>query len=329
MKTVTIDAVEMRDRAEWADIVARHGLSPMAAPELPRFAAKTLLRARSAECGAAQARLRIARRLSLAASAAAACLVVATLVFSDVRATGGHARRGAVGLLAVRQSPDGTWPTMSGDAFAPALTALGAVAAMHGGDGPAAGVARRAVEALESMQNPDGSFGAARQHLLYNHAFATFALLEDAARSGKGITPALSRALAFSVASQTPYATWDYLPGGRGDDALTVWQLGILAKARGLGWNDSRGALRRGVAALGRRSAVSPLDYRLAFGRENQPEAGGLALTRLASSELARWLGEVPAHGRLAESLAASLGTAPGAAGAGDDVFRAILALLD
>jgi len=328
MKTGTFDAEEMRDRAEWADIVARHGLSPMAAPELPRFAARTTLLARRADIAARSARLRLARRLSLAVSAAAACIAVAAMLFADARATG-DARGGAVGLLAVRQSADGTWPAMSGDAFAPALTALGAVAAMHGGCGPAPEVARKAVAALESMQNQDGSFGASRQHLLYNHAFATFALLEDAARSGKGITPAISSALAFSVATQTPYATWDYLPGGRGDDALTVWQLGILAKARGLGWNDSRGALRRGAAALDRRVAGSPLDYRLAFGRENQPEAGGLVLTRLASAELSRWLGKATASSQLADSLAASLGTAPGAAGADSDVFRAILALLD
>ncbi|MBP5545578.1 MAG: hypothetical protein ILM98_16020 [Kiritimatiellae bacterium] len=218
-------------------------------------------------------------------------------------------------------------------AFRPALTALASLALSRQDAVLHAKNISAAVAALEAMQNEDGSFGAPGSHALYNHAFATFALIDDASRAGKGLTPAIARALDFSVASQNAFASWDYSPSGKGNDALTIWQLGILAEARALGWSDGRGALRRGVSALAR-SGGGLLDYRLAFGRESAPAAGGIVLTRLATRSLIGFIDGIGGMETLSGNLAASLDTADNfkmrlAAKEGDDaVLPAIVALL-
>ena len=218
-------------------------------------------------------------------------------------------------------------------AFRPALTALASLALSRQDAALHAKNISAAVAALEAMQNKDGSFGAPGAHALYNHAFATFALIDDARRVGKGLTPAIARALDFSVASQNAFASWDYSPSGKGNDALTIWQLGILAEARALGWSDGRGALRRGVSALAR-SGGGLLDYRLAFGRESAPAAGGIVLTRLATRSLIGFIDGIGGMETLSGNLAASLDTADNfkmrlAAKEGDGaVLPAIVALL-
>jgi len=303
---------EARDRVEWRALLETHGLEAGVAPALPGFATRVMAAARRDEAARAARRTLLWRWLG-AASAAAACAAAVSVHLISLRGASvpSAAPESAASWLAARQAPDGTWAAPGADAaFRPALTALAALALLRQDAARHADAIGAAVAALEAMQRPDGSFGAPGPHALYNHAFATFALLGDARRAGKGLTPAIERALDFSVASQNAYAAWDYSPAGRGNDALTIWQLGLLAEARALGWQDGRGALRRGVAALSRATNGGLLDYRLAFGRETAPAAGGLVLTRLATRSITGFLDGIGGQDALVGNLMASLGTA-------------------
>ena len=340
---------EARDRGEWRVLLAAHGIEAHPAKAIPGFGARVLAAAKRDEAAHLERR---ALRWRWCA-AAAACAAIALLLLSHYTYTSSPyaspssspspyiytytsppSPPSTASWLASRQAPDGTWMAPGADAaFRPALTALASLALSRQDAALHAKNISAAVVALEAMQNEDGSFGAPGAHALYNHAFATFALIDDASRAGKGLTPAIARALDFSVASQNAFASWDYSPSGKGNDALTIWQLGILAEARALGWGDGRGALRRGVSALAR-SGGGLLDYRLAFGRESAPAAGGIILTRLATRSLIGFIDGIGGMETLSGNLAASLGTADNfkmrlAAKEGDDaVLPAIVALL-
>lgn len=336
---------EARDRDEWRALLAAHGIEARPAKAIPGFGARVLAAAKRDEAAHLERR---ALRWRWCA-AAAACAAIALLLLSHHPSstspspyiytyTSPHTYTSfppsTASWLASRQAPDGTWMAPGADAaFRPALTALASLALSRQDAVLHAKNISAAVAALEAMQNEDGSFGAPGSHALYNHAFATFALIDDASRAGKGLTPAIARALDFSVASQNAFASWDYSPSGKGNDALTIWQLGILAEARALGWSDGRGALRRGVSALAR-SGGGLLDYRLAFGRESAPAAGGIVLTRLATRSLIGFIDGIDGMESLSGNLAASLDTADNfkmrlAANEGDGaVLPAIVALL-
>ena len=310
---------EARDRGEWRALLAAHGIEARPAKAIPGFGARVLAAAKRDEAAHLERR---ALRWRWCA-AAAACAAIALLLLSHYTSstspfpspyiyhyTSPPSSPSTASWLASRQAPDGTWMAPGADAaFRPALTALASLALSRQDAALHAKNISAAVAALEAMQNEDGSFGAPGAHALYNHAFATFALIDDARRAGKGLTPAIVRALDFSVASQNAFASWDYSPSGKGNDALTIWQLGILAEARALGWSDGRGALRRGVSALAR-SGGGLLDYRLAFGRESAPAAGGIVLTRLATRSLIGFIDGIGGMEVLSGNLAASLDTA-------------------
>ena len=327
---------EARDRDEWRALLAAHGIEAHPAKAIPGFGARVLAAAKRDEVAHLERR---ALRWRWCAAAAAACAAIALLLLSHYTYTSSphtytSSSPSTASWLASRQAPDGTWMAPGADAaFRPALTALASLALSRQDAALHAKNISAAVSALEAMQNEDGSFGAPGAHALYNHAFATFALIDDARRAGKGLTPAIVRALDFSVASQNAFASWDYSPSGKGNDALTIWQLGILTEARALGWSDGRGALRRGVSALAR-SGGGLLDYRLAFGRESAPAAGGIILTRLATRSLIGFIDGIGGMETLSGNLAASLDTADNfkmrlAAKEGDDaVLPAIVALL-
>ena len=329
---------EARDRDEWRALLATHGIEARPAKAIPGFGARVLAAAKRDE--AAHLERRALRWRWCAAAAACAAIALLLLSHYAYHYTSPYAYASpspspsTASWLASRQAPDGTWMAPGADAaFRPALTALASLALSRQDAVLHAKNISAAVAALEAMQNEDGSFGAPGSHALYNHAFATFALIDDARRAGKGLTPAIVRALDFSVASQNAFASWDYSPSGKGNDALTIWQLGILAEARALGWSDGRGALRRGVSALAR-SGGGLLDYRLAFGRESAPAAGGIILTRLATRSLIGFIDGIGGMETLSGNLAASLDTADNfkmrlAAKEGDDaVLPAIVALL-
>lgn len=312
------DADEVRDRAEWRALLARRNLKPMVAGDDPGFAGRVMATIHAEDARRRRMRLVVVRRAAAAAAAVIALLAVVVL-------ERGASAPSAADWLASRQLRDGAWSEDgAGEAFRPAITALAAMALANEDASRHASAIASAVSALEAMQNADGSFGASRPHALYNHAFASFALIDDARRNGKGLTLAIRKAVAFALSSQDTFASWGYPGANGGDDALTIWELGILAGARDLGWRDADGALRRGLAALGRRGGAA-LDYRFAIGRESSPRDGGLALTRIATRTLVPFIDALEGQGSLAGKLLASLDAAE-ARGAGGSAKQAVAA---
>lgn len=299
---------ESAQRAEWARICAK--FAPMSAQAVepgPGFDARVAAGVRR------DRRRERARRALLAtakAAAVAAALAAAFAALPGMFGTGGAgaaaSAAGGTEWLVANQRADGTWEAPGGSrAYSPALTALAAIAlARRGG---AEDAAERAVASLESMQRPDGSFGEGGTSVLYNHALATFALAEDAMRRGRGITPALERAIGFSLSAQDAAGCWDYPGGEGGNAALTIWQAGALARARELGWADSKGGLRRAVRWLSLHEDGGILDYRIALRRETEPASGGAILTALATESLSGFLAAHPGMERMVADLNASL----------------------
>ena len=195
----------------------------------------------------------------------------------------------AADWLVDQQEADGSWaPARTGgnESFRPALTALALMALQRHAPERHAGAIDKAVSALESMQLRDGSFSSAPSSKLYNHAFASYALLQLQIERQGALTPVLKRAIAFSLRSQTYDGAWDYTPGAPGNTALSVWELGLLIQARNAGWQDRDGHLRRGLAWLKRRGHAEGFDYRETLDRETSPRSGGLTLTAMATATL-------------------------------------------
>ena len=195
----------------------------------------------------------------------------------------------AADWLVAQQCADGTWsPAQTGgnEAFRPALTALALMALQRHAPVRHADAIARAEKALEGLQRADGAFSDSPSSKLYNHAFATFALLSLRNERGEAPSPALRRAIDFSLRSQNHFGAWDYTAHEPGNTALTVWELGILLQARKAGWKDDAGHLRRGLAWLRKRGHDGVFDYREAFDRQYTPHAGSLTLTAMATSTL-------------------------------------------
>lgn len=187
------------------------------------------------------------------------------------------------------QQNDGTWsPAQSGgnEAFRPALTALAMMALQRHAPGRHADAVSRAAEALAAMQQPDGSFSTSPSSKLYNHAFASYALLDFSSAHDGIYTANIDKAIAFSIANQNDSGSWDYTLRDPGNTALTVWQAGFLLKAKAAGWNDSDGHLRRGLAWLRRRGHDGTFDYRETLDRNYTPYSGSLTLTAMATATL-------------------------------------------
>lgn len=300
---------EEAQRAEWASILSKlpSGTATVAVPgaDFDERVAEGVRRVRRIE----RARSTLASFAKFAAAAA-----VFAAVFAISPSAPWSARRGVLESakessdaewLLANQLADGTWNTRGSRAYAPALTAIAALA-LSGRDG-GGDAAARAIASIESMQRPDGSFGDNGTSVLYNHAFATYALVEDALRTGKGMTPAVERAVAFTLSSQDASGCWDYPGSTGGNAALTVWQAGVLASARNLGWNDAEGGLRRAVRWLARHEDGGLLDYRLALRRETEPVSGGAMLTALATASLSRYLLKYPGMEGMVAGMEASL----------------------
>ena len=192
--------------------------------------------------------------------------------------------------IAAQQEPDGTWsPSRTGgnDAYRPALTALAIMALQRQAPEAQAASIRRGVAALVAMQTPEGAFCQRRGAQLYNHAFAANALfaLPSPLSLEPDVRAARERALAFSLAAQNPQGAWDYTADGPGNTALSVWQIALLTQARGQGWTDDRGHLRRSLAWLQCQSDGHAFGYRQA----GMPPPGGgqgLTLTAMAAATL-------------------------------------------
>ena len=240
--------------------------------------------------------LRLHQSLGLAT---AACLLLALgLHWSGILGTArrptaapaGDPLAEAVDWLAAQQEADGSWlPSRTGgiDAYQPALTALATLALHSHAPQRHAAATQRGVAALQAMQAADGSFGTADGARLYNHAFATHALLmlHATVAPDDPLAATLQRAVAFARATQNSEGGWDYTAEGTGNTSLSVWQLTLLAEARTRGWPDEGGHLRRGLAWLrGRRGSEGGFGYR----QPGIAPAGsdGMTLTAMAASTL-------------------------------------------
>lgn len=297
---------EAQDRATWKTLLAQHGLEPMADVEDRDFVPRVMETVRRDK----RRRVFLWMRSSIVAGVAA-CIAIALLgriaVIDGKNTDGESAVAGKSRLMPAEIAND--------DAFKPARAALAVLELIRSDAG--ADKVKSAVATLEKMQNADGSFGNEGGHSLYNHAFAAFALIEAAMLENSGVTPAIAKSIAYSESAQNEYALWDYAPGGCGNDALSVWQLGILAAACDIGWQDSKGTLRRGLAALSRNAQGEIFDYRMAFGRESDTAMGNLVLTTLATHSLARFSERFPQGRLLADTLLASLDAASPPGGQG------------
>ena len=216
----------------------------------------------------------------------------------------------AADWLVAQQCPDGTWsPAQTGgnEAFRPALTALAMMALQRHAPERHAEAISRAKAALEALQTADGAFGPEPSAKLYNHSFATFALLSLESGKDGDLSPTLQRAIAFSLRSQNHLGAWDYPPRETGNSALTVWQLGILMQARNAGWSDDAGQLRRGLSWLRRQGHGGLLDYREDFDRRYTPKAGSVTLTAMATATILAAAEDFPELRDTAENAVASL----------------------
>ncbi len=271
-------------------------------------------------------RSRLLRAAIATAAGVAAILAIAfvPLLFTDTAVTDTAApavaqvpqmASDAADWLVAQQCADGTWsPTQTGgnEAFRPALTALALMALQRHAPLRHAAAISRAERALEKLQTADGAFSASPSSKLYNHAFATFALLTLQNERRQPLTPTLNRAIAFSLRSQNHSGAWDYTAQEPGNTALTVWQLGILMEARKAGWSDDAGQLRRGLAWLRKRGHDGIFDYREAFDRQYTPHAGSLTLTAMATSTLLEAAESFPELRETADNAVESLRLAYG-----------------
>lgn len=330
-----IDArCEEKQRAEWAELASKHGFAEAQEVEpregFARRVAFAIKRDRVIRS------FKLVRHYAVVTSAAAA-LAIALLVVPDYLAkhstqssvvrTGPYADRdadeakvftqvdGAIDWLASQQEGNGSWsPKIVGgkEAFRPALTALGMMAIGRHASERRSDALEQATVALHSMQQRDGSFGNGDSTSLYNHAFATYALIERAKRTGAGLDEKIAKAIDFSISSQNPYGAWDYQVEGTGNAALTLWQVSLLLEAKKLGWRDSEGALRRAIAWLRRESAEGVFDYRQTLDRQNTASSGGIILTQLATDALVEFCKGQPALEALASNAKTSFDTAYG-----------------
>ena len=221
----------------------------------------------------------------------------------------------AADWLAAQQCEDGSWsPAQTGgnETFRPALTALALMALQRHAPVRHAAAIERAAHALEAMQTPDGAFSTSPSSKLYNHAFVTFALLGLRDESDQGLSPVLQRAVAFSLKSQNHFGAWDYTDQEPGNTALTVWQLGLLLRARNAGWEDDNGQLRRGLAWLKHQGRNGMFDYRSTFDQQYTPYSGSITLTAMATSTLLDAAVTFPELAETADNAVASLRAAYG-----------------
>lgn len=221
----------------------------------------------------------------------------------------------AADWLVAQQCEDGTWsPSDTGgnEAFRPALTALALMALQRHAPVRHASAITKAEQALIAMQTEDGAFSEAASSKLYNHAFVTFALLGLENQRKESLSPTIRRAIAFSLRNQNHFGAWDYSMQDPGNTALTVWQIGLLIRAKEAGWKDEAGQLRRGLAWLKKQGHDGYFDYRADFDRQYTPHSGSMTLTAMATSTLLEASATFPDLRNTAENAAESLRIAYG-----------------
>ena len=234
-------------------------------------------------------------------AAAAALIILCGFVFytlnrehqmtpHDLRAQAlAQQTRQAADWIVDQQDADGAWsPSRTGgnEAYRPALTALAILALQRQAPTEYADAIRRGANALVAMQTETGAFCRNPGAQLYNHAFATTALLAlpPELAQAPAIQAAGKRAIAFSLQAQNAQGAWDYARDGSGNTALSVWQIALLAQARQQGWSDSGGHLRRGLAWLQQQSNGHEFGYRSPG--VPQPGHSGITLTAMSAATL-------------------------------------------
>ncbi len=139
-----------------------------------------------------------------------------------------------------------------------ALALLAVVGADWSGEEERFGaVADRAAEYLLRGQSPDGCIGPKVGGFLYDHGFATQALLETAQRrGGREVRDAVERATRFVQAAQQEGGGWDYThrPSGRATACVSVVQVAALRAAADAGIPVAAGALDEAAAFFRRLS---------------------------------------------------------------------------
>lgn len=120
---------------------------------------------------------------------------------------------------------------------------------------------RRGVAWLRSQQSPDtGLFGQAASHdFLYDHAIATYAMVEAAGLSGYTLLrPVAQKALDYLAAHRNPYGVWRYQPRDNDNDtSVTGWCVMALESGRHFGFLVDDNALRCSLAWLDQISDAS------------------------------------------------------------------------
>ena len=193
---------------------------------------------------------------------------------SDHLETSAGSLQRAIGWLCKNQETDGSWNAEKWGGnrnFKVALTALPAIAVM-GKDASTtperAAVAAGAIRWLLAQQTKNGTFGPDNSGLPYNHSIATLALLH-AHRLGQGpnLKKPIDAAISAMVRAQSRGGGWS----GWGDSAsgylVTAWHIEALRLAAGLGMENVKPSLERGLAWL----AAHPL-------HPPSHDSGGLSL---------------------------------------------------
>jgi hypothetical protein len=159
----------------------------------------------------------------------------------------------ALKWLAKVQSKDGRWdsdgwakkttaPRDLGDGrYDVGITGLSLLAFLADGQTPKKGVHKDAIARgmawLLTQQKKDGSLGFSRGETIYNHAFATFALVEGYALTGDAKLKASAQgAVLWCLKAQNPNLGWQYgVKVGRNDTSITTWMLQVLSAADAAG----------------------------------------------------------------------------------------------
>jgi squalene-hopene cyclase-like protein len=159
---------------------------------------------------------------------------------------------GGLRWLAAHQHENGHWDAdgfqdrctgakCSGEGYAlfdPGITGIALLAFLSAGETPTAGphraTVKRGLKYLRINQDPEGCIGPrTTSRFTYNHAFATLALIEVAARTGSKLWRSTAqKAVDFAVLCQNPGKGWRY--GVRpqdSDTSLTCWMVLVMRTA--------------------------------------------------------------------------------------------------
>lgn len=211
-------------------------------PALPHRIHKAIARAHN--------RSQWVRLLKRTASIAALLILAAHICWQNLREPpAGSGEQEHMNWIANAQETDGSWtPAKYGglNEYAPALTALAALALSKAPDHRFDAHVQKACAALIQYQKSDGSYGGQDRAQLYNHALATLALATLPVQDGRR-AQVLQRSWHFISEHQTPSGGWDYAPGSAGNISITAWYVRALDSLKKNGFADTSTAQRKAL----------------------------------------------------------------------------------